>query len=251
MKKFILSDLHIGHKNAQYDVMDRAIEYIDHNYETGDELWGLGDWFHLYENGFERCIGHPMAAKIRELASRIPTRLLPGNHDFQLEKYRLDPAADNPVSPIQIVSPFFSNGIWYCHGHEYDPSVKYLPRPLLWAWNQISGTTTPGNARRDAVSSRFLAAVFLIQSRALIDLQEIARRTGEDVHGIVMGHTHLPVYLHQFSPELLFLVNDGDMRHSGTFLVEFEDSFRHITWDHTEHRWIQVTTPKPPQYAHS
>ncbi len=245
MKKFILSDLHIGHEGAQYDVIDRAIDYIDGHYEPGDELWGLGDWFHLYEYGFDACIGHPMTARIRELASKIPTRLLLGNHDFELDEYRLDPAAVNPVSPIRLVAPFSHNGIWYCHGHEYDPSVQFVPRPLHWLWSHLSTKRTPGNARRDAVSARFLAAVYLIQSRALIDLQEIAKRTGERIHGIVMGHTHLPTYLHQFSPELLFLVNDGDMRHSGTFLIEFDDCFRHVTWDHPGRRWMEVTTPKP------
>ena len=44
LKKYILSDLHIGHKNAQYAVMDQAISYIRQNAKTGDEIWGLGRW---------------------------------------------------------------------------------------------------------------------------------------------------------------------------------------------------------------
>jgi len=91
VKKFILSDLHIGHKDAQYDAIDQAIAYIQREAKTGDEIWGLGDWFHMYENGFEHCLQHPMTQKIRDLAGHIPTKLLPGNHDHVLEKYR-----DNP-----------------------------------------------------------------------------------------------------------------------------------------------------------
>ena len=53
MKKFILSDLHIGHKDAQYQAMDEAINYIKKEAKPGDEIWGLGDWFHMYENGFD------------------------------------------------------------------------------------------------------------------------------------------------------------------------------------------------------
>jgi len=60
LKKFILSDLHIGHKDAQYDAMDQAISYIQREAKPGDEIWGLGDWFHMYENGFEHCLQHPM-----------------------------------------------------------------------------------------------------------------------------------------------------------------------------------------------
>jgi len=36
LKKFILSDLHIGHKDAQYDVMDEAIAYIKKEAHPGD-----------------------------------------------------------------------------------------------------------------------------------------------------------------------------------------------------------------------
>ena len=64
MRKFILSDLHIGHKDAQYNAMDEAINYIKREAKPGDEIWGLGDWFHMYENGFENCLHSPHDAKI-------------------------------------------------------------------------------------------------------------------------------------------------------------------------------------------
>ena len=34
---------------------------------------------------------HPMTQKFLNLAAQIPTQLLPGNHDVELEKYRDDP----------------------------------------------------------------------------------------------------------------------------------------------------------------
>lgn len=49
MKKFILSHLHIGYKDALYDVMDQALIYIRRESKACDEIWGLGDWFHMYE----------------------------------------------------------------------------------------------------------------------------------------------------------------------------------------------------------
>ena len=121
MKKFILSDLHIGYEGAQYDALDRAVAYIQREAKVGDEIWGLGDWFHMYENGFEYCLQHPMTQKFRDLAVQIPTKLLPGNHDHVLEKYRDNPGLGNPISPIKLIKPFMDGGIWYCHGHEYDP----------------------------------------------------------------------------------------------------------------------------------
>jgi UDP-2,3-diacylglucosamine pyrophosphatase LpxH len=86
MKRYILSDLHIGHKDAQYGVMYRTITYIRQEANAGDEICGLGDWFHMYENGFDHCLQHLITQKFRHLAGQILTKLLPGNHDHVLVK---------------------------------------------------------------------------------------------------------------------------------------------------------------------
>ena len=244
MKKFILSDLHIGHKDAQYDAMDQAITYIRKEAKAGDEILGLGDWFHMYENGFENCLQHPMTQKFRDLAGQIPTRLLPGNHDHILEKYRDNPDLGNPISPIKLIEPFMEGGIWYCHGHEYDPSVQYIPRQLMWLYNHLPRRkVTPGNLKMSSITERFIMLVYLVHSRALINLQQKIKKEHQECKGIILGHTHLP--LHQQSPELLFLLNDGDMRHSSTFTVEDDDGFRHMTWDSGKHNWRVITIPRP------
>jgi UDP-2,3-diacylglucosamine pyrophosphatase LpxH len=244
MKKFILSDLHIGHKDAQYRVMDEAISYICQEASPSDEIWGLGDWFHMYENGFEHCLEHPMTQKFRDLAAQIPTKLMPGNHDHELEKYRDNPNLGNPISPIRLIKPFMDRGIWYCHGHEYDPSVQYVPQQFMWLWNHLpQKKVTPGNLRLGAVTERYMMLVYLVQARALLHLQEKVKAERPETKGIVFGHTHLP--LHQQSPDLLFLLNDGDMRHSSTFTVEDDTEFRQMTWDADKRQWRIINTPRP------
>jgi UDP-2,3-diacylglucosamine pyrophosphatase LpxH len=244
LKKFILSDLHIGHKDAQYDAMDQAIAYIRKEAKAGDEIWGLGDWFHMYENGFENCLQHPMTQKFRDLAGDIPTKLLPGNHDHILEKYRDHPGLDNPISPIKLIEPFMAGNIWYCHGHEYDPSVQYIPRPLMWFYNHLPRKkVTPGNLKMSSITERFIMLVYLVHSRALINLQQKVKKEHQECKGIILGHTHLPLY--QQSPELLFLLNDGDMRHSSTFTVEDDADFHHMTWNPDKHRWREIRIPRP------
>lgn len=244
MKKFILSDLHIGHKDAQYAVMDRAITYIRQEARPGDEIWGLGDWFHMYENGFEFCLQNPMTKKFLDLAAEIPTKLLPGNHDHVLEKYRDNPALGNPVSPIKLITPFMSDGIWYCHGHEYDPSVQYIPQQFMWLWNHLpQKKITPGNLKMNGITERYIMLVYLVHSRALLNLQDKVKKEHQECKGIVLGHTHLP--LHQISPELLFLLNDGDMRHSSTFTVEDDDGFRQLTWNPGQGQWKTISISKP------
>jgi UDP-2,3-diacylglucosamine pyrophosphatase LpxH len=244
LKKFILSDLHIGHKDSQYDVMDQAITYIRQEAKAGDEIWGLGDWFHMYEKGFDTCLQHPMTQKFRDLAGGIPTKLLPGNHDHILEKYRDNPDLGNPISPIQLTKPFMAGDIWYCHGHEYDPSVQYIPRPLMWLYNHLpKKKITPGNFRISSVTQQFIMLVYLVHSRALLNLQEKVKTEHQECKGIILGHTHLPLY--QRSPQLLFLLNDGDMRHSSTFTVEDDVDFHHLTWDSGQHHWREILISRP------
>jgi len=186
-----------------------------------------------------------MVQRFRDLAGQIPTKLLPGNHDHELEKYRDNPALGNPISPIQLTKPFMQDGIWYCHGHEYDPSVQYIPKQLMWLWNHLpQKRITPGNLRMiNFINERYIMLVYLVHSRALLRLQEKVKKEHQECKGVVLGHTHLPLY--QRSPELLFLLNDGDMRHSSTFTVEDDREFRQLTWDSRESWWRTIPIPKP------
>jgi UDP-2,3-diacylglucosamine pyrophosphatase LpxH len=247
MKRFILSDLHIGHPQAQYDVMDQAIEYISQNAGPGDEIWGLGDWFHMTEEGFSFCINHAMAQKFRDLASRIPTKYVPGNHDFELEAYRDEPGSPNPIEPITLIEPFAEDGIWYCHGHDHDPICEYLPHwwHRLWAQfiRKVMKQNTPGVLKGESITQTYLAAVNLAHSRMLLALREKAATEHQDYKGVVLGHTHLP--LRQDCPELPFLLNSGDMRDSSTFLVKDGTTFHIMRWHPSLNQWQSVLSLTP------
>ena len=224
--------------------MDQAIVYIQKEFRQGDEIWGLGDWFHMYENGFEHCLQHPMTQKFRDLAGQVPTKLLPGNHDHVLEKYRDNPNLANPIGPIKLIKPFMSHDIWYCHGHEYDPSVQYIPHSLMWLWNHLpQKKLTPSNLKMSFITERYMMLVYLVQSRALSNLQQKVKKEHQECKGIVFGHTHLPLY--QRSPDLIFVLNDGDMRHSATFTIEDENEFRLMTWNGNQHQWLTIHVSKP------
>lgn len=242
MKKFILSDLHIGHPQAQYNVMEQAISYIRQKAEPGDQIWGLGDWFHMTEEGFDYCIGHAMTQKFRDLAGLILTNLVPGNHDYELGQYGDNPGLVNPIGPINIIKPFGENGIWYCHGHEYDPVCEYLPTWFHRLWAQLMGKRTPGLLRGDSITEPYLAAVNLVHSRALLELQEKGKKEGRQYKGIVLGHTHLP--LQEECPELPFLLNSGDMRDSSTFVVNDDTGFHLMQWDSNQSQWRVTSSLK-------
>jgi predicted phosphodiesterase len=85
--------------------------------------------------------------------------------------------------------------------------------------------------------------VYLVQSRAIINLQNKVKKEHEECKGIVFGHTHLPLF--QRSPELMFLLNDGDMRHSSTFTIEDDIEFHQMTWNPDKKMWRVIPIPKP------
>jgi UDP-2,3-diacylglucosamine pyrophosphatase LpxH len=242
MKRFILSDLHIGHPEAQYEAMDQSINYIEQNAEAGDQIWGLGDWFHMKEMGFDYCISQPMTQKYVGLARRITTKLVPGNHDGQLKEFVHDSGSVNPISPIEIVVPFWENGFFYCHGDEYDPVAEHFGWfPAFW--DRLRHKRTPGDLKSDTTTEQFLIAAQLVHSSALIEVAKKAKDEGKDCKGIVLGHTHLPMI--QEAPELPYLLNDGDMRHSATFVVQDDDGFHLMRWNYSQNHWLVTSSLRP------
>ncbi len=243
MKKFILSDLHIGYPNSQYNIMDEAIEYISQKAEDGDQIWGLGDWFHMKEMGYDCCISHSMTQKFRDLAGRVTTRLIPGNHDSQLEDYHDNPSLVNPINPIEIINPFWENGYLYCHGHEFDPVARHFGWfPAFW--DRLVRKKTPGELRAaPIITEKFLIAAYTVHGRAQLGLPSKAKEDGQDYKGIVLGHTHLPLI--QDSPELPNLLNSGDMRDSATFILQDDDGFHLMRWDYDHNHWLAVSRLRP------
>jgi UDP-2,3-diacylglucosamine pyrophosphatase LpxH len=238
VKKFILSDLHIGYVESQYDAMDQAINYIYQEAGNEDQIWGLGDWFHITEMGLGCCMDHPMTRKFRDLAGHVTTMLIPGNHDRQLAKYRDDPTQVNPISPIQIIKPFWDNGFWYCHGHEYDLIAQHVGLPAFW--DRLRRKKTPGDLRSGPLTLQFVTVASVIHARALLHLPTKAKEDGQDCKGIVLGHTHLPLV--QEAPGLPYLLNDGDMRHSAAFVLKDDDGFHLLTWDYTGSKWLVTSS---------
>jgi predicted phosphodiesterase len=114
----------------------------------------------------------------------------------------------------------------------------------MWLYNHLPRRkVTPGNLKMSSITERFIMLVYLVHSRALINLQQKVKKEHQECKGIVLGHTHLP--LHQQSPELLFLLNDGDMRHSSTFTVEDDVDFHHLTWNPDKNQWRVKSISKP------
>ena len=231
MKKFIFSDLHIGHKDTKYSVIREAINHVRSTAEEGDEIWGLGDWFHMAEEGVDTCRSHVITEELITLAGEIPIKLVTGNHDYELECH------SELFIPIQIVKPFEEdgfyhfeeNGIWYGHGQQFDPACKYVHRRLRKWMARLTGKKTPGVLKGEKPTWNYLQAVNIVHSQAILELQD------KDYKGIVLGHTHFPL----LRPEIPFLINGGDMMDSLTFTVQDDHGFHLMQWNGS--RWQEIS----------
>jgi UDP-2,3-diacylglucosamine pyrophosphatase LpxH len=183
----------------------------------------------------------PLTRKLIDMARRIPTRLIPGNHDEELGAHLTNAALPNHVQPIMIVKPFARNGFFYCHGHESDPPSKYLGIiPAFWDRNVEK---TPGDVRKANITPEFLMLANVVHSIALTKyLPEMEQVYHQQYKGIVLGHTHLPVI--QQGPELPYLLNSGDMRDSASFIVLDGSLFQLMTWNYGSKKWEVKSTLK-------
>lgn len=251
MKKFIFCDWHIGHKDhkeANYNVMTEAINYVRGNHEEGDEIWGLGDWFHMVDGevGVEKCRDHAVTKALIRLAGEIPIKLVWGNHDYELGSHSglfspieiVQPLQENEI-PFLKGNPFLEdNGIWYGHGQQFCPICKMFSKRVRKCWAKLIGKKTPGYLKGEAPTKTYLTAVHWVHSTAILDVIE-AREKGKHYRGIVLGHTHLP--LQYQCPELPFLINGGDMMDSLTFLVQDDNVFHLMKWNKTEKKWQEMS----------
>jgi UDP-2,3-diacylglucosamine pyrophosphatase LpxH len=217
--------------------MGQAVYYINQEARPndGDEIWILGDMLHLHEMGWETCLNKPVTGELMLLARRIPTVLIPGNHEIELRTYweqhtRPNDPPDTRIShpklgKIQLVKSLETNSFFFCHGDEADPvsqMINFVPA----VWDRLTTQKTPGEIRIQGRQTdlTFLAVAQMVHAIALTDLiPKKQRELSRLFRGIVLGHTHLPLI--EQSSELPYLLDCGDMRDSGTFIeLDVENS---------------------------
>ena len=180
------SDLHCG-MPSNYSAFHRFLDEVDR--QRPDLLIGNGDVLELVWYTFEHCMSWKPSRDaidhLRDVASCVPTLLLPGNHDLDLWKYNRE------LSPIRIISTdsyTSDDGVLYIHGHQFDPVYK-----STWAWiNRLPF------ARKVApcISERLYGTPYELKSQGRDE--SYGRLTGLIEAGVVLygapaivfGHTH-------------------------------------------------------------
>ena len=212
---FCASDLHIGHENASYAKISTLFTKAR---READVMYLLGDTFDLWRCPVDKINEGtmPMFEKIiqelKDLAQSIDVVIVPGNHDYNLEKYW----KGYEKYDIKITDQIIDNNVLFTHGWQFD--VQQRLGSFAYAWlieifpyiyqrffKKLPISTVPVQVAN--IESKL--------SKRIHDKAKVyARLKGYD--RIVMGHTHVP-YL---SP---FLVDCGDFVTNNTFVV-FKDT---------------------------
>lgn len=215
MKRYIASDFHNGNEVSDYD---RVMSFLDLVDDDADEFLILGDFEELlWSNMGILTTVTPyryVNEKVRAIASKKPTRIVIGNHDWNLGLFA------SYIEPVKIISPFAENGVFYTHGHyefdwlsfwtgtPVDPIYWQSALPFVFPWAFPLWLATRVWARAEDTYNWGIA---LIHERA----RAYAEKDG--YHTLVFGHTHYPIDEMRGG---IRLVNIGDSLDSYSFAIE-------------------------------
>jgi len=215
LKRYIASDLHNGNDVSDYD---HVMGFLDLVEDDADEFLIVGDWGELlWSNMTILSTVAPyrhITQKTRDIASKKPTRMVVGNHDWNIGLFT------SIIEPVEVVQPFAENGVYFCHGHQFDWESFILGTPvdpIWWSVNVAFFTLPLGlgyfflNKIFGAEEDAYHKGIEIIHERA----SKYALENGH--HTVVFGHTHLPIIEERNSVNLY---NSGDMVDSYSYLVQ-------------------------------
>jgi UDP-2,3-diacylglucosamine pyrophosphatase LpxH len=163
-----------------------------------------GDALHLNKDPLPAVLDTNDWRLLDSVAGSIPVEIIPGNHDFGLEKL-----VGQALGNCRVISPYLDAwGSWHSHWHEYDP-IFGLSR---WWYQHLAHffKKTPYQLLQPKAGNPiYLSACQVIHTNI------INRRRHKSYIG---GHTHLPMRMDM--PDLgLELWNCGDLVDSNSGIV--------------------------------
>lgn len=214
MKRYVASDFHNGNEVADYD---RVMYFLDLVDDDADEFVMLGDWAELLwsnMNILTTVVPYKhITQKVKDIASRKPTRLIIGNHDWNIGLFA------SLIEPVKVAQPFAEDGVYYTHGHEYDwlSIITGTPIDPIW-WSVAFPFVFPTQLFLWLATKIWLGAEDVYSWNIGIINSFAAKRAREyGYHTVILGHTHFP---QDTTEDGIRIINCGDMLDSYTHLVQ-------------------------------
>ncbi len=182
MKIYCASDFHIGYEQTNYSKINEFLELVK---KDGDKLILVGDTFDLWRQYPEIIIIKDPYKTVYEnllnLAKTISITIIPGNHDYNLNKISLP--------NIIIKNDYIENNIYFTHGWKFDLNQRIGSSFYYWIIKYFP----------------YLYQRFFKKPSEIIKDEYDERSIGDPIHAealkfanknnckIIMGHTHDPM----------------------------------------------------------
>jgi UDP-2,3-diacylglucosamine pyrophosphatase LpxH len=207
MKTIVISDLHIGSLETNYNALYTFLSTLD-----CDRLILAGDVWELWEQSPEsirKQYKYIIDWFYSFMSRGVKIDYVLGNHD---NKYN-----NNPIIELcgvdKVILEQAGRRIIIIHGHQFDSTMTRLTqRPLAKINYQLR--------KHLGLSYK---SIHTDGRRAIIKIRERARaHIGLDYDTIIIGHTHAPEYVPRTDNRPEF-INAGDWKVHNTFVVIEED----------------------------
>jgi UDP-2,3-diacylglucosamine pyrophosphatase LpxH len=197
LKLTIVSDLHLGYKNADKDSFNRFLDSLQSDKEITDLILS-GDIVDMWRRDAAGVFleNWDVVQKIISLKQRMRVHYVAGNHDYHVLQMRGHSYPFSFAKDLKFIDGKYTYMI--CHGLEFDPHQKaavmealchVMYDPIENFEDLFGGVTQPPEKRL---------------SQILKDVEHIACSAIKKDEMLVFGHTH-----HPFINEAENLVNTG------------------------------------------
>lgn len=210
---YCASDLHLGFEDSNYP---KIIEFFDLVKKDADQLILIGDCFDLWRCPIETIINEePYKTAYEALvstAAEVPTILIKGNHDYQLQK-------KISIPNVRIVGDYTQDNIYFTHGHRFDIQQRFGSFLYGWLVNQFPYLyqrffKTPSQIPRNEYARADLTTRIHAEAKRFAD--------GHKFDFVCMGHTHDPIIDEK-------IIDAGDMIDSLSYVV-ITDGVPELLW---------------------
>ena len=187
-----MSDLHIGSKGCKTEEILELLK--DESFEryilVGDIIDG---W--LFKKYKKFSYQHArVIRRLLKLSKNKEIIWISGNHDEFLRKY-----TPVEIGNIKVVDEFIENGVWYCHGDEFDGIVKMRWLGMLGSIGYDLAIVIDRFLKRfnkKTSLSKYLKDNVKAAVSFMVDFEnEMVRQAKKrKCHTVVCGHIHTPDY---------------------------------------------------------
>ena len=180
----------MGHEKANYDKIYELLELAE---IKSDELVLCGDTFDLWRYPvteidetimpeFKKCLD-----KLKEAAKEIPIKIIPGNHDYNLQNAWKDLQKDYNV---EISDNFYRGDIYFTHGWQFDVRQRRFSFAYSWLVTQFPYLYQRYFKKPAQMGIKKRDKPYEMSDKVHIEAENFALKN--NLKYVVLGHTHIP-----------------------------------------------------------